>query len=226
MILLNNNAYYLILFSFILVLIAHFKISVLSRATMDVFDVLNEKIEKRFAYVKESQFEQLEERPTVLPNEDLVPKRQPMLDSETLNAFHKLTKSQKQSVFMSIASNVKDISDEAFRYLWNSCYVVTEGYQGAFEIQTALLQLDESQYKECRFYILQEAKQDTKETIPDIAIDVANESVSETVSESVFETVTQTESEIAAETRSEDFPKPVVEDSTKKRGRKLKQAAK
>jgi hypothetical protein len=215
MLLLNNNAYFLILFSFILVIIAHFKIAVLGRATMDVFDVLNEKIEKRFAYVKEQTLEdpliQLEDRPFVLPNEPKEIKK-PMLDSETLTAFHKLDKSQKQSVFLQIATSVKDLSDEAFRYLWNSCYVLTEGYQGAFEIQTALLQLNEIQYKACKEIIVQESRA-TKRVV-DVSKDDTVSEISEVVTELDVDTVGPPPKEVKA------IPDAI---ETKKRGRKAKQ---
>jgi len=136
----SNNVYLLVIFAFVLALLAHIKLSIIQRVTVEAFDTLSTRIEKQYKYIQDIQTIRVVEAPVVATEPEIlskVPERKLNLESNALKIFYDMTEVQRAQFFQDVIKDLKGISNDTFRHFWNACHgPFTTAH--AFDIQTAI----------------------------------------------------------------------------------------
>lgn len=106
----NSNLVYIILFSFVLVILAHIKLTMLQKATVDIYEVLTLRIEKQYKYIQDIQTRDIHlvDTPVVEPK------------NETVVKFLGLSKEKRQILFSSV--KLDGLDPEYVQDLFTLCY--------------------------------------------------------------------------------------------------------
>jgi len=107
----NSNLVYIILFSFVLVILAHIKLTMLQKATVDIYEVLTLRIEKQYKYIQDIQTRDIH-----LVDTPIVALKQ----NETVVKFLGLPKEKRQILFSSV--KLDGLDPEYVQDLFTLCY--------------------------------------------------------------------------------------------------------